>query len=50
MCGGWWLKFINEEGAGGKGGKKRGIAGSVCKRGDAVKGEGGEELAKVGAA
>lgn len=42
--------MVNEEGASGKGGEKRGVAGSVCERGDAVEGEGGEELAEVRAA
>lgn len=33
--------MVNEEGASGKGGEKRGVTGSVCERGDAVEGEGG---------
>lgn len=31
--------MVNEEGACGKGGEKRGVTGSVCERGDAVEGE-----------
>lgn len=50
VCGGWRLKLVNEERAGGKGGEKCGVTSGMCERSNAVEGEGGEELANTGAA